>query len=410
MASCRSIGLLAGVIVAIQSDARAEIRYRVQRIGDLPGGHFYSVTTDINSSGMVCGRSLATGDVSLAIIWSEQTGLVSLGDFPGSNVVSAAYAINDLGHATGVSDADADIGTEGFFWTPENGMIRIGTIPGGARYYSQPWDMNDLDQIVGDSVGANGDHEAFLWDPVNGMIGLGDLPGGQTISWANAMNNRTEVVGISGSGRAIQGEAFIWDAERGMQPFGDLPGGGWATSGLGINNLGYVTGTCTQGKAYIWQRDQGFVQMVSPLPGFTGAAGLDINDNMTMTVILGHPDSHQIRNAVWDPRRGLRVIDDLIDPCVQGQTNRLRFNRLNNRGQIAAIIDPPNREGAVLTPYIPGDLDENEQVDLFDLAALLSHFGLPGGASYQDGDLDCDADVDLQDLAILLGNFGETLP
>jgi hypothetical protein len=41
---------------------------------------------------------------------------------------------------------------------------------------------------------------------------------------------------------------------------------------------------------------------------------------------------------------------------------------------------------------------------------LLANFQRSGDAAYEHGDLDCDADVDLQDLATLLSNFGESLP
>lgn len=52
-----------------------------------------------------------------------------------------------------------------------------------------------------------------------------------------------------------------------------------------------------------------------------------------------------------------------------------------------------------------GDLDEDHDVDLADLAILLGHFG-DDGASYDDGDIDGDGDVGLSDLAILLAHFG----
>lgn len=57
-------------------------------------------------------------------------------------------------------------------------------------------------------------------------------------------------------------------------------------------------------------------------------------------------------------------------------------------------------------PTRPGDVDGDGDVDLSDLAVLLSHFGEAAGATYQDGDFDCDGDVDLQDLSVLLANFG----
>lgn len=52
------------------------------------------------------------------------------------------------------------------------------------------------------------------------------------------------------------------------------------------------------------------------------------------------------------------------------------------------------------------DIHPDGQINLQDLANLLSNFAEPDLKSYHDGDLDCDRDVDLRDLSILLGRFG----
>ena len=57
-------------------------------------------------------------------------------------------------------------------------------------------------------------------------------------------------------------------------------------------------------------------------------------------------------------------------------------------------------------PWCPGDINDDQQIDLSDLAQLLSGYGLTSDAQYEDGDLDGDADVDLSDLAQLLGVYG----
>ncbi|RMF76558.1 MAG: hypothetical protein D6744_12200, partial [Planctomycetota bacterium] len=57
----------------------------------------------------------------------------------------------------------------------------------------------------------------------------------------------------------------------------------------------------------------------------------------------------------------------------------------------------------------PGDLDGDNDVDLADLAVLLSNFDLTP-ADPGDGDIDGDGDVDLADLAILLSNFDAICP
>jgi hypothetical protein len=57
-----------------------------------------------------------------------------------------------------------------------------------------------------------------------------------------------------------------------------------------------------------------------------------------------------------------------------------------------------------------GDLDGDCDVDLEDLARLLSHFGDVGGTTHEFGDADFDGDVDLDDLSKLLAVFGRACP
>jgi hypothetical protein len=54
----------------------------------------------------------------------------------------------------------------------------------------------------------------------------------------------------------------------------------------------------------------------------------------------------------------------------------------------------------------PGDLDGNLQVNIADLALLLSNFGTLSGAAPEDGDLTGDGAVTLADLALILSVFG----
>jgi hypothetical protein len=55
----------------------------------------------------------------------------------------------------------------------------------------------------------------------------------------------------------------------------------------------------------------------------------------------------------------------------------------------------------------PADLDHNGEVGLDDLARLLSYFGTPSGATYEDGDITGNGSVELDDLAVLLSRFGQ---
>jgi parallel beta-helix repeat protein len=77
----------------------------------------------------------------------------------------------------------------------------------------------------------------------------------------------------------------------------------------------------------------------------------------------------------------------------------------------SGVADPPDYPDVVeMGAYefqvaIPGDVDGDGDVDLTDLASLLSGYGCTGGGC--PGDIDGDGDTDLTDLAILLAHYGE---
>lgn len=82
--------------------------------------------------------------------------------------------------------------------------------------------------------------------------------------------------------------------------------------------------------------------------------------------------------------------------------------------EVPATSSPFSESGAVdvnlaltvITPHCAGDTNNDNTVDLSDLSALLSGYGITAGALLSQGDLDCDGDVDLLDLSTLLAAFG----
>lgn len=58
----------------------------------------------------------------------------------------------------------------------------------------------------------------------------------------------------------------------------------------------------------------------------------------------------------------------------------------------------------------PGDINGDQTVNLADLGILLGHYGLTGGAAYDDGDVNGDGAIDLTDLGTLLSTYGTTCP
>lgn len=69
-------------------------------------------------------------------------------------------------------------------------------------------------------------------------------------------------------------------------------------------------------------------------------------------------------------------------------------------------------EGVSETIEVPagcvGDVNDDQVVDLTDLATLLVSFGVEEGAVFEEGDLDGDGAVGLSDLGILLAVYGQS--
>ncbi len=100
---------------------------------------------------------------------------------------------------------------------------------------------------------------------------------------------------------------------------------------------------------------------------------------------------------------------DTGDPGVQQQPGELdidgQLRVWDGNGDGPAIVDMGADE---FDSPCPGDIDHDGEINLADLAQLLTNYGLASGAAYAEGDLDFDGDVDLSDLATLLTAYGTT--
>jgi probable HAF family extracellular repeat protein len=207
------------------------------------GGH--TKAYDINSAGVVVGRSEITGGRYHAFLWQHSTPISDLGVI-GNGKGSRAYGINDTGQVVGAS-LSANGQQHAFLWGSTKGMLDLGTLPGNEK--SLAYAINNSGEVVGASYNADGICRAFLWDSENGMIDLGNLGDGKDErSWSTG--NAWEVAD---------------NPRTALNSFG-----GRHSGAKGINNAGEVVGYLYlpdgNWHAFLWSRSEGMVDLNNLLP------------------------------------------------------------------------------------------------------------------------------------------------
>ncbi len=191
-----------------------------------------------------------------------------------------AIAVNASGHIVGDSET-ANGERHAFVWTPNGGMVDLGTL-GGAS--SSPSAVNALGHVAGSSQTGNGDTHAFFWTPLTGMIDLGTLPGSSS-SQATALNDSNQVVGANNQGSVVfptRTHGFFWSPEGGMVDIGTLRGLPSSVP-LAINARGQVVGHSAPSPpgfsvfAFSWTAMDGMTEL-GVLPGAQQSGASDVND------------------------------------------------------------------------------------------------------------------------------------
>src|SRR5579862_5196320 len=144
----------AGILLALVSLSflpAAAQSYTVTDLGTLNGiGN--SGSTAINETGEVIGWSTAQGSSGYhCFLWSQANGMEDLGFLDVADDECFADGINKVEEVVGYSFGVTTWG--GFLWTQSEGMIDIGSLGGGV---TQPYAINDSEQVVGASLLADG--------------------------------------------------------------------------------------------------------------------------------------------------------------------------------------------------------------------------------------------------------------
>jgi probable HAF family extracellular repeat protein len=256
-----------------------------------------------------------SGTSNEAFRWRADEGMIALGSLPGGAFSSSARGVSwDGSVVVGVSTSGNTISGEAFRWDAENGIMGLGDLPGGS-FSSIATAVNaDGTVIVGRGRSASGD-EAFRWED-GVMVGLGDLPGGTYYSAASGVSaDGSVIVGSSASAASNPFlEAFIWTYESGMVGLGSLPGGLFLSEAYAISPEGrVVVGVAHSSAGYravYWTFESGMVAL-PVLEGTTDCSATDVSANGA--VIIGGCTQGFF---IWDALNGIRdlrsvLIDDV---------------------------------------------------------------------------------------------------
>jgi probable HAF family extracellular repeat protein len=297
----------------------------LEPLGDLPGGDFYSVGTDISADGNVIVGPSRSGPSgwSEGFRWTRETGMVGLGYLPGGTYSHAVDISGDGRVIVGWSDG-TPFHDESYYWTDETGMVGLGPTPGSGNSNMARAVSWDGSVIVGRMFHETWG-EAYRWTRETGFVGLGDLPGSEDYSIATAVNADGSIVGgislarVNNVNRQV---VFIWDEQHGMRNLETvLTDLGLDLDGLEIRG---VAGFSLDGRTLIVNGKRGFdnvawlVYLGNPCPGDFNKDGVANEQDFTDFLdafLAGHYSADLHTDATIDSRDFIAFLNAYVQDC-----------------------------------------------------------------------------------------------
>lgn len=356
-------------------------------LGDLEGGAFLSVPSDVSADGGVVVGYSDSEPRSKAFRW-EDGAMESLGD-------NLFYSLASGVSADGSVVAGYSMSKMGVYeaWQWENGTLEhLGDLEGG-DFHSQAWGVSaDGSAVVGWSFSENG-QEAFRWE--NGaMEGLGDLEGGDFVSQANDISGNGSTVvgfglssngyeavqwaddtmeglglgqayGVSTNGQILVGtigsEAFRWHNGT-LERLGDLEGGNFSSAAGDLSADGNVVvgrGTTASGpEAFIWTEAQGMRNLKEVLED---DYGLDLTDWTLVSASGVSDDGTVIVGAGFNPDGGEEAWRVVLPPTNSATIRFVNSATGSDTGDCSDEANPC----ATIT-YAIGQAESGDTIEIAD--------------------------------------------
>lgn len=223
---------------------------------------------------------------------------------------------------------------------------------------------------------------------------------------------------ISGDGMTVGGTArddltrlrapCVWNRASGLRLVSNMAGSDGRV--ITISADGDFCGGMTPDGAFLYSELTGITYLTGT--GIDCVVTTGVRENGLRAVGLANGDATHIQRAfLWDLESGSLDLNGLVRDrfCIEPDGYLLEVSGMSVDGR--AIAGYGEHMGTVkpwileFSSFAPGDLNEDGDADLADLAVLLAHFGSEANAP-ADGDIDQNGIVELQDLSLLLANFG----
>lgn len=389
-----------------------------QGLGGLTAGSTQSQARSLSENGAVIVGGSASGNGDEAFRWDAANWMVGLGDLVGGSFTSTAYGVSGDGSTV------VGMGTSGTMavacrWDL-NGLTELPKLASFDRY-SRADSISRDGTVIGGVSSSNptgGDRNiATIWTTAGAIALEGDEE--SAVSAINADGSipvgRTRIGGTQDQACSWHG-GHLTILDRFAGGSATPAAGALAVSADGRIIVGYSPDASGTQVACRWI-GEGAPQALGDLPGGTTASdAFGTSDDGMIIVGHGNVSSGQPggRTAfIWDPMNQMRDLREVLTAAGANVSGWYLYtaNAVSPDGTIVCGAGRnPSGQTEAWVAHLPRpcfeDLTGDHNVDLVDVAILLSHFGLTI-ATHAEGDVDFDGDVDLGDLAMILAAYGK---
>lgn len=326
-------------VIAITSLSNAGVyaipSYNLTDLGNLGG---QSTASSLNDSEQVVGEGLLPNGQATAFLWTANTGMVNLGAMPGEE--SYASSINNAGEIVGGSWGSADFGDRGILWTPQSGLIDIGSET--QMTVVEPFGITEDGQVFGGS-----DVGGFIYTAAAGFTRV--IIPGITVDIVCALNNQGQmVIDTQNTGKVFysSSEGVVPIRDNAEPAINNFEFGQMNENGMVVGTIPLVTAPTVAMHGFIWDQATGMIDLTPGADDSSTATG--IND---LGQVVGDAN---LDGKGWFPflyeNGTLYNLTPYLDATASGWSN-IALADINNNGDIAGYgTFSGQTEAFLLTP------------------------------------------------------------